>query len=84
MAVRVIRTLREQGVRSVAVFSDADADARRRLQRHRGDPQEARHLREARHRREAPRPAPGSRPGRRSECLTATRTPERLLMATGR
>lgn len=28
IAVRVIRTLREQGVRSVAVFSDADTDAR--------------------------------------------------------
>ncbi|MEU4921954.1 acetyl/propionyl/methylcrotonyl-CoA carboxylase subunit alpha [Streptomyces parvus] len=28
IAVRLIRTLREQGVRSVAVFSDADADAR--------------------------------------------------------
>ncbi|WP_455362190.1 acetyl/propionyl/methylcrotonyl-CoA carboxylase subunit alpha [Streptomyces sp. SYSU K21746] len=28
IAVRVIRTLREQGIRSVAVFSDADADAR--------------------------------------------------------
>ncbi|MFE2501830.1 ATP-binding protein [Streptomyces rubiginosohelvolus] len=28
IAVRAIRTLREQGVRSVAVFSDADADAR--------------------------------------------------------
>ncbi|MEU5135021.1 acetyl/propionyl/methylcrotonyl-CoA carboxylase subunit alpha [Streptomyces californicus] len=28
IAVRVIRTLREQGVRSVAVFSDADADTR--------------------------------------------------------
>ena len=28
IAVRVIRTLREMGIRSVAVFSDADADAR--------------------------------------------------------
>ncbi|MFE3286180.1 biotin carboxylase N-terminal domain-containing protein, partial [Streptomyces sp. NPDC059233] len=28
IAVRVIRTLRELGIRSVAVFSDADADAR--------------------------------------------------------
>ena len=30
IAVRIIRTLRSMGIRSVAVFSDADADARRR------------------------------------------------------
>ena len=28
IAVRVIRTLREMGIRSVAIFSDADANAR--------------------------------------------------------
>ena len=66
IAVRVIRTLRAMGIRSVAVFSDADADARHVAEadvavRHRAGPRAAELPQHRRRRRRRP---PHRRAGR--------------------